>query len=170
MAEFYLIPTRLPFVLQDLGVGSAAVAGAIMAVTTLLSLPLSLAFGWLRARFSAMGLFAVSFAMLAVGLGLIGAANSAWAVIPGVAVIGSGPGLMMPNDMTFLMARVAPDWRGRASGLLTTAFFIGQFASPLLSAPLVSGLGRQQAFLAEAVVVLAIAAPVLLSQRRRQLA
>ena len=39
MASFYVMPTRLPFLLSDLGVHNAALTGAIMASTTLASMP-----------------------------------------------------------------------------------------------------------------------------------
>ncbi len=44
------------------------------------------------------------------------------------------------------MERVPASMRGRASGLLTTAFFLGQFASPLVSAPLVAWFGLAGTF------------------------
>ena len=54
----------------------------------------------------------------------------------------------MPNYTTWFMERVPATMRGRASGLLTTAFFLGQFASPLVSAPLVATFGLAGTFAA----------------------
>jgi fucose permease len=59
------------------------------------------------------------------------------------------------------MAAVPPDLRGRASGLLTTAFFAGQFASPLVSAPLVARFGLEGAFEVLGVVIVVVGAGLL---------
>ena len=77
----------------------------------------------------------------------------------------------MPNYTTWFMARVPESQRGRASGLLTTAFFLGQFVSPLVSAPLVSAFGLSGAFgvLGLALVVLGFGL-VLLARRETRAA
>jgi MFS family permease len=67
-------------------------------------------------------------------------------VLAGSLIAGLGMGISMPNYTTWFMARVPAAMRGRASGLLTTAFFLGQFASPLVSAPLVAVFGLAGTF------------------------
>ena len=146
MITFYIMPTRLPFLLHDLGVVSPAVVGAIMASMTLVSIPGALAYGRMRAHLSAITIFALSFGLMGVGLVVVSQATGMGMVIAGVVIMGLGMGPAMPNYTTYFMGFVPPSQRGRASGLMTTAFFAGQFASPLMTAPLVGGFGLGGAF------------------------
>ncbi|MFO1203609.1 MAG: MFS transporter [Tabrizicola sp.] len=145
---FYVTPTRLPFHLQGLGVDSPMVVGALMAALVCVSAPVSLMYGRIRQRLSAMTIFGLSF--LLIGLGFLShAMASDWhGVLMGSLIAGLGMGISMPNYTTWFMARVPASMRGRASGLLTTAFFLGQFASPLVSAPLVAWFGLAGTFAA----------------------
>lgn len=145
---FYVTPTRLPFHLEALGVHSPLVVGALMAALVTVSAPVSLLYGRIRARLSAMTIFGLSF--LLIGLGFVSHAMATdWhGVLLGSLIAGLGMGISMPNYTTWFMARVPATMRGRASGLLTTAFFLGQFASPLVSAPLVAWLGLAGTFAA----------------------
>ncbi len=168
MAAFYIVPTRLPFLLSDLGVSNPALIGAVMALMTAVSVPGALLYGRIRARVSAMAVFSGSFLAMGAGLVLVGLAPSVPVVIAGVVLMGFGMGPSMPNYTTHLMAFTPASLRGRASGMLTTAFFAGQFVSPLLSAPLVSGFGLSGAFetLGGALVLLGVALAVAAARGR----
>ncbi len=152
MVMFYVMPTRLPFHLEALGVGSPAVVAAVMAVMTVTALPGALLYGRIRRQLSIMAIFAVTWAVMAAGVSVVALAPNAWVVALGVGVMGAGMGPSMPNYTTYWMARVPPPLRGRASGLLTLAFFGGQFASPLATAPLVRAFGLWGAFEALAIL------------------
>jgi MFS family permease len=56
-------------------------------------------------------------------------------------------GLLLVNTNAWFLSQVPPSKRGRASGLLTSSFFLGQFASPLLFQPIVAHFGIQGLFL-----------------------
>lgn len=145
---FYVTPTRLPFHLEALGTTSPMVVGALMAALVCVSAPVSLMYGRIRQRLSAMTIFGLSFVLIGAGF-LAHATASDWrGVLSGSLIAGLGMGISMPNYTTWFMARVPASMRGRASGLLTTAFFLGQFASPLMSAPLVAWLGLAGTFAA----------------------
>ena len=143
---FYVTPTRLPFHLQALGTTSPLVVGALMAALVMVSAPVSLMYGRIRQRLSAMTVFGLSFVLIGAGF-LAHATASNWhGVLLGSLIAGLGMGISMPNYTTWFMARVPATMRGRAAGLLTTAFFLGQFASPLVSAPLVAWFGLAGTF------------------------
>ncbi len=146
MLTFYIMPTRLPFLLSDMGLTNPALIGASMALMTLVSIPGALMYGRLRRHVSAMAVFAGSFGFMGAGLLLVGLSPTLPGVIAGIALTGVGMGPSMPNYSTYFMSFVPPGMRGRASGLLTTAFFAGQFASPLATAPLVGAYGARGAF------------------------
>jgi MFS family permease len=143
---FYVTPTRLPFHLEALGVTSPLIVGALLATLVAVSAPVSLAFGRIRARLSAITIFGLSFCLIGAGF-LAHALAADWhGVFLGSLIAGLGMGISMPNYTSWFMARVPAGMRGRASGLLTTALFLGQFASPLVSAPLVAVFGLAGTF------------------------
>ncbi|NJM82445.1 MAG: MFS transporter [Tabrizicola sp.] len=146
MVTFYIMPTRLPFLLEGIGVTNAAFVGAIMALMTLASVPGALLYGQVRRFLSPMAIFAWSYGLMGAGLILIGMAPGVWTVVLAVVIMGAGMGPSMPNYTTYMMASVPPSQRGRAAGLLTTSFFAGQFASPLVTAPLVTAFQLSGAF------------------------
>lgn len=158
MATFYVIPTRMPFHLAGMGVESPLLIGVVMAGMTLSSLPGALAYGRIRRHLSAMAVFALSFGLMGAGMLVVAVATTPGLALAGTLLMGIGMGPAMPNYTAHLMAEVPPDQRGRASGMLTTAFFAGQFASPLVSAPLVGAFGLVGAFeiLAAAMIALAL--------------
>ena len=158
MLTFYIMPTRLPFLLSDMGLSNPALIGASMALMTLVSIPGALLYGRLRRQVSAMAVFAGSFGVMGAGLLLVGLSSGLPGVIAGIALAGVGMGPSMPNYTTYFMGFVPPQMRGRASGLLTTAFFAGQFASPLATAPLVAAFGAQGAFEAMGLTLIALCA------------
>lgn len=99
---------------------------------------------------------------LVLGIGVAGMMVLAVAptlpvMVAGVALLGLGIGPSPPNYTTYWLGIVPPSLRGRAAGMLTTAFFAGQFASPLITAPLVGALGLPGAFEALALMQLFLA-------------
>lgn len=157
MAVFYVLPTRGPFLLGSLGVHNPLAVGAIMSLMTLASVPGALNYGRLRLKLDPLAIFAISWALMGFGMAVIALAPSAGVLALGVVIMGLGMGPSMPNYTAYWMAAVPPASRGRASGFLTTAFFVGQFASPLLTTPLIGAFGLSGTFLALAAVQVVLA-------------
>lgn len=141
MIAFYIVPTKLPFRLRELGIDAASVAGASIAAMTAAGIPVALAFSRLRARFSSDALFVFSFALMAAGYIMIAFATNAFTVMGGAMLAGLGFGALVPNLSSTAMAAVPPEARGNAAGVLTMAIFGGQFLSPLISIPLAAAFG-----------------------------
>lgn len=157
MIAFYAIPTRLPFLLGELGVTAPLTLSAFIALVTVAALPGALAYGWIRRRMPAVAIFAMSWALMGVGMLIVSRAPSLPVVAAGVIFVGLGLSPALPGYTAYLMNVVPPASRGRASGLLTIAFFAGQFASPIVSAPLVTAFGLSQTFFVVAMSQLAVA-------------
>lgn len=88
-----------------------------------------------------MGIYAIAFLAMAVGYLVISASPTYAMVLVGLAIAGAGLGLLMPN-MNVCLTSVTPiSLRGQMLGGLTTAFFLGQFVSPILSQPLSNVVG-----------------------------
>jgi len=62
-----------------------------------------------------------------------------WVVIA-VLINGLGIGLMMPTLLTWIMAQVDFQQRGRAAGGFTSMFFAGEFVSPLVVLAITGGV------------------------------
>lgn len=112
----------------------------------------------MRRFLSPIAVFALSYLLMGAGLIAVSQAQGIGMVIFGSLLAGLGMGPSMPNYTTYFMGFVPPSQRGRASGLLTTAFFVGQFMSPLVSAPLVAQFGLGGAFAAMGTALMALGA------------
>ncbi|TLP45546.1 MFS transporter [Cohaesibacter sp. CAU 1516] len=143
---FFLMPTQLPFYLQDLGYDSGAMTGILLAVLMFFGGVAALWYGWLKRRVPYVIVFGSGYALMALGMGLMALDGGVWGLASGAASVGFGFALVMPNFVT-LMLQLAPEsHRGRASGILSTSIFLGQLLSPLASMPVIAAFGFQGAF------------------------
>ncbi|MBW4550892.1 MAG: MFS transporter [Aphanocapsa sp. GSE-SYN-MK-11-07L] len=138
---FYLIPTQLPFLLKQLVNAGGSQSGIAIAIATLFNALSSFGYQNVKARFSFMAIYMLAFALMAVGYSLISVAPTYAIVLIGLAIAGLGLGLLVPNMNVCLTSVTPTPLRGRVLGGLTTAFFVGQFTSPIISQPLSQGLG-----------------------------
>jgi MFS family permease len=74
-------------------------------------------------------------------------------------------GLLFVNTNAWFISKVPPAKRGKASGILTSSFFLGQFSSPLLFEPIVSAYGIQGLFLIISVLSILISAVLFIRSR-----
>jgi len=138
---FYLIPTQLPFYLQQIANASPSQSGLAIALSTLFSATSSFFYRQAKARLGFIAIYGIAFANMALGYGLLSWAISYAVVLVGLAISGIGLGLLMPN-LNFYLVSVTPDaFRGRVLSGITTSFFLGQFLSPLLSQPISYAVG-----------------------------
>ncbi|WP_181708522.1 MFS transporter [Chthonobacter rhizosphaerae] len=152
MALFYTLPVQLPFLLRELGEPSPWLAGAGLAVNTALSAIASLNFRRVRAAFGPQAILVGAFVMIGIGFVVVASADSLPMAILGLVFCGPGLGLMFPSNSTWLMAQVPARFRGRATGAMTTAVFIGQFVSPLGSQPIADAVGLSGMFMVGAFI------------------
>ncbi len=136
MAVFFMIPVQLPFLLRELGVPSPVYAALAIVTGTLSAALGSLMYSPLRRRFHFSQMYALAFFITALGYGFTALAIGWYSVLSGMVVTGFGVGLLMPNPGLWILDIIPENWRGRAMGRMSSAFFLGQFASPLLLAPI----------------------------------
>jgi MFS family permease len=164
---FYLIPVQLPFYLKQIANANAAQSGLAIALATLFSAISSLNYRKIKAKIDFTAIYGISFINIALGYGLIAWAVNYPIVGLGLVLTGLGLGLLMPN-MNFYLTSITPDnLRGRVLSGITTAFFLGQFLSPLISQPLSKsiGLGSTYGVAALSMVILTGAILLLLKQK-----
>ena len=146
MVSFYLVPVQLPFLLErDLGIAERSRAGIAIGVATLVSSGASLLYGRLLGGVALPWIVAAGFGLMAAAYALVAVAGSYGVVLAGLAMVGLGMGIMMPAFATGALSAAPEALRGRVTGGLTSAIFLGQFLSPILSQPL-AGDGLQPVF------------------------
>jgi MFS family permease len=152
---FYTVPVEMAYLLDDLGVGSTGVIGAVTAVASAATVLGSVLFTRLspdlRHRLPMM------FALCAAGFLMTGLADNLPLLIAGAVVNCVGTGMLLPSLVTQGMARLDFADRGRGMGLWTSAFFFGEFLCPLV---LLAGKGAGGS-LAFAVALLGAATAVM---------
>lgn len=160
---FYLIPTQLPFYLQQIANAGPFQSGLAIALMTLLAAISSLNYRRVKDRFGFVTIYGIAFAHLTLGYALISWSISYGVVLLGLAIAGMGMGLLMPN-MNLCLSTIVPDaFRGRVLSGITTSLFVGQFLSPLFSQPLSvePGLGTVYGLAAALMAGLTLGAVVL---------
>jgi MFS family permease len=163
---FYLIPTQLPFLLKQLVNAGGSQSGIAIAIATLFNALSSFGYQNIKARFSFMVIYTLAFALMALGYSVISIAPSYAIVLIGLAIAGLGLGLLVPNMNVCLTSVTPPPLRGRVLGGLTTAFFVGQFTSPIISQPLSQWLGLPVTYRLAAGLMLGLTAIALGITRR----
>jgi MFS family permease len=168
VAMFYMTAVQLPFLLREIGVERPALSGFAIATT---SLTAALGSWWmpsLRRSVGPLRVYAVAFALMGIGYSVTGAFAHYIAVIVGAFIAGIGVGLFFPNSSLAVLTLAPPAVRGRVIGGLTTAIFLGQFASPVLVQPIVAMRGIGGAFAACGIGMILVA--VVMAMMRDRLA
>lgn len=137
---FYTVLVQLGPVLALSGVTSPALIGAAGAAANL-----GVALGALLfQRFKALaGPRLLVLGLILASAGYAGAAMAdGFALTAGFAVLAClGSGVMLPNMLAWTMRLLPPAARGRGTGSWTGAFFLGQFAAPIIAGALAQPLG-----------------------------
>src|SRR3954452_1346074 len=128
---FYVLIVELSFKLDDIGVESTATIGAASAIASLGTAIGAFLFGRL-AKLGPAFTVPLAFGLSGVGLIGMGLASSLPLVIVFAVVTGFGNGLILPSLLTWALAPLTFEQRGRGTGVWTSAFFIGQFVCPLV--------------------------------------
>lgn len=166
MITYYMLPTRLPFLLRDLGISAPSVAGLIIGAGNLTMIAMALIYTRFGTRFGPYTIYAMIFATTGIGYALIAMAPSWPLVVAGAALSGAGYGWLFPVNNIILMERASEAVRGRAAGFHTTSIFLGQFLSPVISGPIADHSGTAAAFGWFAAASAAVSAAFVLARLR----
>ena len=167
---FLQMPLNLPFLLVEIGVTQASIAGYAIAWPLALMALCGPLFPKFRARLSNAWIYTFIAGGLAIGYALLAIADSLVMVLIALFAFGVGMSQMYANSSTWLMGLTDPRLRARVIGGLTTAIYLGQFVWPFVAQPIIRDAGIRNAFmvLVAILVFFALAAPLLsvLSRRR----
>ena len=142
VALFFLMPTKLPYLLSDmLGSNTAFVGGLILGFMGLCASIASINVWRIVRRFNRQVVLGLAFFCLAVGMLLLSAASSLTMVILSVILVGFGNGLLMPSITMWLAEIVPTAVMGKAAGGYSVSLNLGNFFSSLLAVPLLIAVG-----------------------------
>jgi MFS family permease len=162
---FYAGPLQLGLRLADLGVTGTGTIGLIAGLSSL-GVPLG-AFLYRRLHRPVVGrVLGAALALIGAGLGVAGMVSLLPLIALAMVVAQVGCGAMMPCLMTWCLSRLDFAHRGRGSGLWTSAFFLGQFITPLTMTALARGQrGTGFAYLAMGGLCLMAGVATILARR-----
>lgn len=150
---FYMIPVQIPFYLQAQTGVSATLVGGALAAMSFTGGVVSLLYGRIRRSVSVIALVAVTFAFMSIGFIVIGMSGTFLGIVAGLAVAGAGIGFLLPNLNAWIAAVTPEAVRGRAFSGFTSAIFLGQFLSPIVTRPVSNIVGLGATFLGVGVVL-----------------
>lgn len=156
MVLFYMMPTQLPYLIIDTLHGEPSTIGFVISVAMVFNALTSRQYAKLKARFSYQQIYIITFIFFGTGLFIISQANSIAQLFYSTVFIGTGFGLILVNTNAWFLAKVPAHKRGKASGVLASSFFLGQFSSPLIFEPIVKLYGIQGLFLIVSGIAMAI--------------
>ncbi|MEO1098495.1 MAG: MFS transporter [Bacteroidota bacterium] len=166
MTTFYVIPVHVPFLIQEVAQVGNAATGAALAFSTLIAGIAAFNYPRLKQRFTHYQIYGISFLLTGSGFLILSQAVNYFTIFPGLFIAGAGAGLIMPNSNLCLVTLSTPESRGKILGLLTTFIFLGQFASPILTEPVVSFTSIGGAFFYISLALIAGATISLIRNRR----
>lgn len=147
MVLFYMLPTQLPYLIINTLQGEPSTIGFVISVAMFFNALTSRQYAKLKGRYSYVQIYIITFVFFGIGLFIISQAHSIAQLFYSTAFIGTGFGLILVNTNSWFLAKVPAHKRGKASGVLASSFFLGQFSSPLIFEPIVKIYGIQGLFL-----------------------
>ncbi len=165
MVLFYMLPTQFPYLIVNTLGGKPQTIGFVIATAMTFNALTSMQYAKIKAKFSYIQIYAATFTLFALGLFIISQATSIAGLFFATAPTGMAFGLLLVNTNAWFLSRVPAHKRGKASGVLTSSFFLGQFASPILFEPIVSSYGIQMLFLMVSILSVFISVILLLKSK-----
>ena len=142
MGAYFLIPVHLPFRLQEMGIQSSLQTGITIGCSTFFTAIISIYYVHIHDKLSLKTISFLHYLLAGCGLLLLGIAPSYPVILIATIITGCSFGLWMPNTAIWLTKLTPIRFRGRVIGLVTAAYFLGQFFSPILIEPIFQWKGR----------------------------
>jgi MFS family permease len=162
----YGLVVFIPQRLDELGVGSSLALGLPQAAMTAAATATGLLYATLRRHATYATLLTGTAVLWTVAFTALALVREPVLVAGATALFGFGSGLTLPAASVLLGDLTPEHLRGQANSYLGTATFLGQFASPLILGPAVSGAGITTAYAALAVGLVALVTLVVTGHTR----
>ena len=142
-----MIAVQGVFLLQSNGIESSTVQSVIVNMTTVGSMAGAYAFGLLRPRLSFNVMLAMTWALLALGVGGFALVDTPIPFGLFALFSGLGTGLAVPLCSSTVLSVIPPAANARAMGLFIGCVYVGLLLNPFIAKPLRSAFGFQGMFL-----------------------
>jgi len=146
MLLFYTLPTQMPFLMIEHFGASGTLTGAIIATAFVANAAGAMSFAKLKQHFSFKMIYVIGLGIIAVGFVLISLVEDVHLFFLTSPIMGFGGGVLMTNIMAWMLSKSHQSKRVKSSGYITSAIFLGQFASPIVFHPFVLYFGIQEFF------------------------
>jgi MFS family permease len=163
---FYVVPIQLPFYIQNFSGASASQGGMAISSMTFVFALSSIAYGKVAAKLDRIIVLAIAMTLIGLGYAFIALASGLFLLYAGLIAAGVGIGLMVPNMYAWLASEAPPALRGRILGGFTTAIFLGQFLSPILSQPVTVAYDVRAVFVLASAISLIVVPFFILGRHR----
>lgn len=157
MVVFYATPTQAPFYLTTEFARNSTWIGLAISALTLGGALGSLAYGRVKRHLSYTTVYQIIFAGSGLGYLAFGFAPTFELAAAALFLTGLGLGMLMPNSSVCLLDNAPARQRGRVMGGMTTAVFLGQFMSPLLTQPMLAAMSPRHVFESLGALLLGVA-------------
>ncbi len=154
MVVFYILPTQIPFLIINVFHASGALTGEIIATAFVFNAFGAMSFVVLKRHFDFKTIYVIGMGIVALGFIFIGLIENIYLFFITSPIMGFGGGILMTNITAWMLSRAHHTKRVRSSSYLTSALFLGQFASPIIFHPFVSYFGIESFFEIIGVILL----------------
>ncbi len=167
MVLFYMLPTQLPYLIINTMHGDPKTIGFVISVAMVFNAITAKQYSRLKERFSYIQIYIFTFTIFGIGLFIMSQANDISQLFYSTVFIGMGFGLIFVNTNSWFLSSVPAHKRGKASGILASSFFLGQFSSPLIFEPIVSKYGIQGLFFIISIVSVSLSVLLFIKDKTR---
>ncbi len=165
MLLFYILPTQMPFLMINHFGASGTLTGAIIASAFVANAAGAMSFAKLKQYFSFKMIYVIGLGIIGIGFILISLVEDVRLFFLTSPIMGFGGGVMMTNIMAWMLSKSHHSKRVKSSGYITSALFLGQFASPIVFHPVVLFFGIQHFFEVVGLALLMIVTVLMLFRR-----
>ncbi len=166
---FYVLLVQIGPILEvggELSPAQVGIAAALLNSGVMIGSILFKAFN----RGAGRGVLAIGLSLATLGYAGAGLSNG-FVIVTVFGTIGTiGAGILLPNMITWTLSKLAPEVRGRGTGIWTGSFFLAQFVAPLAFGGLAASVGGINSALLVIAGVAGLAALVTLALRSRHAA
>jgi MFS family permease len=146
MLVFYILPTQMPFLMINVFGASGTLTGTIIAMAFVFNALGAMSFAKFKKRYHFKEIYMIGMGIIAFGFIIIGNIDNVYLFFLTSPIMGFGGGLLMANMTSWMLHVAHHTKRVKASSYLTSAYFFGQFCSPLATMPLVHLAGVKDFF------------------------
>lgn len=157
MGMYYIVPMQLPFVLQEIGNGSALYTGLFSACCSVGVVLMSFQYHRVRKSMNPAQVFSAGFLLLGLGYMIFSHIHVLGVMAAGLFISGCGLGLIIPNSSTWIMGIAPARYRGRIMGGLTSSINLGQVLSPVFAFSLQKAYGNVEVYSIFGIAALVVA-------------